>query len=68
MERCFDEDVIYASSTQNEHGISTISRVFIKEGKAEVCGSVKGHGWRIRNEQENYVVAGLRESLHYQHH
>lgn len=48
LDLSFDEDVMYASSTQNEHGISTISRVFIKEGKAEVCGSVKGHGWRIR--------------------
>ncbi|SDZ11363.1 hypothetical protein SAMN04488156_10688 [Bacillus sp. 166amftsu] len=27
-----------------------------------VCGSIKGHGQRIVNERENYVVAGAGKS------
>lgn len=62
------EHVMYATSSQNERGISTVSRIFIKEGKMEVCGFIKGHGWRISNKQEDYLVAGLYESLHYKNH
>lgn len=56
-----DQQVLYATSTQNKAGISTVCRVFLDEGTVTVCGSIKGHGWRIVNQKEGYVVAGSGE-------
>ncbi|KFN04064.1 hypothetical protein D0U04_13515 [Bacillus clarus] len=57
-----DQQVLYTTSTQNKAGISTICRVLLDEGLVTVCGSIKGHGWRIINQKEGYVVAGSGES------
>ncbi|EEK72202.1 MULTISPECIES: WD40/YVTN/BNR-like repeat-containing protein [Bacillus] len=56
-----DQHVLYTTSTQNKAGISTVCRVLLEEGIVTVCDSVKGHGWRIVNEKEGYVVAGSGE-------
>ncbi|MBY0598614.1 hypothetical protein [Bacillus bingmayongensis] len=57
-----DQQVLYTTSTKNKAGIGTIFRVFLEEGIITACGSIKGHGWRIVNEREDYVVAGSGES------
>ncbi|MDM5189206.1 hypothetical protein QUF99_18450 [Bacillus sp. DX4.1] len=57
-----DQQVLYTTSTQNKAGISTICRVCLEEGTMTACGSIKGHGWRIVNRNEGYVVAGSGES------
>ncbi len=57
-----DQNVLYTTSTQNKAGISTICRVHLDAGIVTVCDSVKGHGWRIVNQKEGYVVAGSGES------
>jgi hypothetical protein len=59
---------MYATSSQNETGMSTISCVFIEEGKVMSCGLIKGHGWRISNRNEDYVVAGAVESFQSKNH
>jgi len=56
-----DQHVLYTTSTQNKAGVSTVCRVHLNEGIVTVCDSVKGHGWRIVNEKEDYVVAGSGE-------
>ena len=35
--------------------------VLLDEGIVTVCDSVKGHGWRIVNQKDGYVVAGSGE-------
>ncbi|KEK22239.1 hypothetical protein [Bacillus gaemokensis] len=57
-----DQQVLYTTSTQNKTGISKICRVSLEEGMVKACGSIKGHGWRIVNQNEGYVVAGSGES------
>ncbi len=57
-----DQHVLYTTSTQNKAGVSTVCRVHLNEGIVTVCDSVKGHGWRIVNQKEGYVVAGSGES------
>lgn len=57
-----DQHVLYTTSTQNKAGISTVCRVLLEEELVTVCDSVKGHGWRIVNQKEGYVVAGSGES------
>ncbi len=38
-----------------------VCRVLLEEGIVTVCDSVKGHGWRIVNQKDGYVVAGSGE-------
>ncbi|WP_459500170.1 WD40/YVTN/BNR-like repeat-containing protein [Bacillus sp. C1] len=57
-----DQQVLYTTSTKNKAGIGTICRVSLEKETITACGSIKGHGWRIVNEKENYVVAGSGES------
>ncbi len=56
-----DQHVLYTTSTQNKAGISSVCRVLLEEGIVTVCDSVKGHGWRIVNQKDGYVVAGSGE-------
>jgi hypothetical protein len=58
-----DGEIIYTTSTQNEVGISTVSRIFLEEGTMTTCGSIQGHGWRIINEKDAYIVAGSTQSM-----
>lgn len=57
-----DQDVLYTTSTQNEVGKSTVCRIFLENSNVKVCGSIQGHGWRIVNQNEDYIVAGSGES------
>ncbi|MBM7661855.1 hypothetical protein JOC85_002662 [Bacillus mesophilus] len=57
------DGIIYSTSTQNKAGISTISQVSVEHMQITPCNYIKGHGWRIWNEREDYIVAGLYESL-----
>lgn len=65
LDLSWSDNVLYTTSAKNKHGIGTISRVFLNEKKVVPFGEVKGHGWRIVNREEEYVVAGLYESYHY---
>ncbi|WP_026673368.1 WD40/YVTN/BNR-like repeat-containing protein [Alkalihalobacterium bogoriense] len=59
------EGIIYATSTQNHQGISTISKVCVKQKEIVPCNYIRGHGWRICNDKEDYIVAGLYESMEF---
>lgn len=59
------EGIVYSTSTQNQHGFSTISQVCIKNKEVVPCNYIKGHGWRICNDREDYIVAGLHESMEF---
>lgn len=65
LDLSWSDNVLYTSSAKNKQGVGTISRVFLNEKKVVPFGEVKGHGWRIVNRHEEYVVAGLYESYHY---
>jgi hypothetical protein len=56
---------IYATSTQNKEGYSFVSTVSIEKREIFPCNFVKGHGWRICSEADDYIVAGLYESIEY---
>ncbi|PGL73278.1 hypothetical protein [Bacillus sp. AFS055030] len=55
-------DIVYTTSSQNDSGYSTVSRVYLENQLIVPCEYVKGHGWRICNENENYIVAGQYET------
>jgi len=54
--------VLYTTSSQNESGYSTVSRVYLESQQIVPCDYVRGHGWRICNENENYIVAAQNET------
>lgn len=54
--------IVYTTSSQNDSGYSTVSRVYLENQLIVPCDYVKGHGWRICNENENYIVAGQYET------
>ena len=54
--------ILYTTSSQNDSGYSTVSRVFLEDQLIVPCDYVKGHGWRICNENEDYIVAGQYET------
>ncbi|MGG3891183.1 WD40/YVTN/BNR-like repeat-containing protein [Metabacillus fastidiosus] len=56
---------IYATSTQNKEGYSFVLTVSIESKEILPCNFVKGHGWRISSEADDYIVAGLYESIEY---
>lgn len=58
--------VLYTTSSQNESGYSTVSRVYLENQQIVPCDYVKGHGWRITNVNENYIVAGQYETRFYE--
>ncbi|MGG3125092.1 hypothetical protein ABEP18_31460 [Priestia megaterium] len=65
LDVCAHNGILYTTSSQNEAGYSTISRVYLENQELVSCGFVRGHGWRICNENENYIVAGLHETKYY---
>lgn len=56
---------IYATSSQNSEGYGLVVNVCIELKEISLCNVVKGHGWRIASDAQNYVVAGLYESIEY---
>ncbi|WP_088042321.1 hypothetical protein [Bacillus sp. EAC] len=65
LDICAHNGILFTSSTQNESGYSTVSRVYLEKQLLVPCDYVKGHGWRICNENENYIVAGQHETRVY---
>ncbi len=59
-----DDGFIYATSSQDKKGVSTVSRVYFENNIVVPCNTVKGHGWRIANDKQHYVVAGHYEIKH----
>ena len=53
--------MFYIQLQRKISGISSVCRVLLEEGIVTVCDSVKGHGWRIVNQKDGYVVAGSGE-------
>ncbi|PEL09892.1 hypothetical protein [Bacillus sp. AFS017336] len=62
LDICAHNGIVYTSSSQNDSGYSTVSRVYLESQLIVPCDYVKGHGWRICNENENYIVAGQYET------
>lgn len=56
---------IHATSTQDSEGYSMVVHVCLEMKEISPCNFVKGHGWRIAGDAQNYFVAGLYESLEY---
>ncbi|MFC0270727.1 WD40/YVTN/BNR-like repeat-containing protein [Metabacillus herbersteinensis] len=54
--------VIYATTSQDEHGYSRIYRVDLNEQLLQLFETTKGHGLRVANHAEEFFVAGLYES------
>ncbi|MEM5003029.1 hypothetical protein [Priestia megaterium] len=65
LDVCAHNDVLYTTSSQNEEGYSFISRVNLENYEQVPCDFIRGHAWRICNENENYIVAGLYETKYY---
>ncbi|WP_100333569.1 hypothetical protein [Bacillus alkalisoli] len=61
-----DKDYIYATSNQNETGYSTVSKICLANGQIMPCWKIKGHGWRVASDREDFAVAGHYESIFYQ--
>ncbi|WP_216831680.1 WD40/YVTN/BNR-like repeat-containing protein [Alkalihalobacterium elongatum] len=59
-----DDGFIFATSSQDKEGNATVSRVYLEQNIIVPCNVVKGHGWRIANDQQDYVVAGHYELKH----
>lgn len=57
--------ILFTTTSQNEKGYSTVSRVYLDSRQIVPCDLVKGHGWRICNHDENYIVAGQHETRFY---
>lgn len=75
-ERCYldlseSDDFLYTTTSQDENGVGKVSRVYLDENRIEPCAIVHGHGWRVSNHQNDFMVAGLYTSLyshsHFQH-
>lgn len=75
-ERCYldlseSEGFLYTTTSQDENGVGKVSRVYLDEKRIEPCAIVHGHGWRVSNQQNEFLVAGLYTSLYsnsvYQH-
>jgi hypothetical protein len=65
LDVCAHNGILYTTSSQNEEGYSVISRVYLENQELVSCDFVRGHGWRICNKNENYIVAGLYETKYY---
>lgn len=70
-ERCYldlseSEGYLYTTTSQDENGVGKVSRVYLDEKRIEPCAIVHGHGWRISNYQNEFLVAGLYTSLYSQ--
>nr|WP_239534607.1 hypothetical protein [Priestia taiwanensis] len=58
-----DGEALYTTSTQNEKGISTVSRICLEEERIATCGLIQGHGWRMAIEKDAYFIAGSTQSI-----
>lgn len=61
-----EKDYIYATSNQNESGYSTVSKICLSNGQIVPYWKVKGHGWRVASDREDFAVAGHYESIFFQ--
>ncbi|WP_078428546.1 WD40/YVTN/BNR-like repeat-containing protein [Alkalihalobacterium alkalinitrilicum] len=59
-----DNGFIYVTSSQGKDGYATVSRIHIENNIVVPCNKVRGHGWRIANHNQHYVVAGHYETIH----
>lgn len=57
-----DNGYLYTSTSKDQLGKGKVFQVSLKEKLLIPCGLVNGHGWRIANKQQEYLVAGLYES------
>ncbi|OIJ18739.1 hypothetical protein BKP45_15760 [Anaerobacillus alkalidiazotrophicus] len=55
---------LYTTTSQDEKGVGKVLRVYIDEKKVVPCAIVHGHGWRVSNQQSEFLVAGLYTSLY----
>ncbi|MEB1808701.1 MAG: hypothetical protein LPK26_15675 [Bacillaceae bacterium] len=59
-----DGGYIFVTSSQDKEGIATVSQIHLEHNIIVPCNTVKGHGWRIANDKQDYVVAGHYELKH----
>ncbi|OEI74011.1 hypothetical protein BG616_07270 [Bacillus subtilis] len=56
-----DDGIIYVTTTQDENGFSRIYQVDLEARSLKWFDTIKGHGWRVANQKENFFCAGLYE-------
>ncbi|AIU81543.1 MULTISPECIES: WD40/YVTN/BNR-like repeat-containing protein [Bacillus] len=57
-----DNGIIYVTSSQDENGFSRIYQADLAAGELKWFDTIRGHGWRVANREENFFCAGLYES------
>ncbi|MGO4887620.1 WD40/YVTN/BNR-like repeat-containing protein [Anaerobacillus sp. MEB173] len=55
---------LYTTTTQDGTGVGKVLRIFLDEKKVTHCAYVHGHGWRVSNNKNEFLVAGLYGSLY----
>ncbi len=54
---------LYTTTSHDKQGLSHVARVYLSEQKIVPCTRIHGHGWRVTNHEDRFLVAGLYESL-----
>lgn len=56
-----DDGIIYVTTAQDENGYSRIYQADLEARELKWFDTIKGHGWRVANQRENFFCAGLYE-------
>lgn len=59
-----NDDFLYTTTAQDLNGVGKVSRVFLDEKRVTPCAFIHGHGWRVSNYKNEFLVAGLYSSLY----
>lgn len=57
-----DNGIVYVTTSQDEHGFSKVYQLDIEQKELKWFDTIKGHGFRVANQKENFFCAGLYES------
>lgn len=56
-----DNGIIYVTSSQDENGFSRIYQADLAAGELKWFDTIRGHGWRVANREENFLRGPLRK-------
>ncbi|MGE6631194.1 WD40/YVTN/BNR-like repeat-containing protein [Bacillus sp. NPDC077027] len=57
-----DNGIIYVTTSQDEYGFSKVYQLDVHHKELKWFDIIKGHGFRVANQNENFFCAGLYES------
>lgn len=58
------DGILYTTTSMSKDGNSRVFKINLNKKTLAPCGVVKGHGWRIVNDRDEFIVAGLYETLY----